>query len=259
MATFPKLFVTDLDGTALGGGYEPYVRFPDRFAAFLDRLHAAGCRWAINTTWDVNGQWQLVLASAVRSRPAFLMAEVGCRLAEVRDDGPHMVEQYNASMGTAIARVNEMHIHPFIRELVNRVNPNRMNFYGHWFDFSFDEADGPAVDDVCRGLSAGAPVQCERKPGRIVVYPACLGKDKNLAAVLQMTGISPEHVVVAGDEIPDLAMMQPSLAAYAVCPQNANEKVKARVAGMGVVGTATHSDGVIDAFERLARDNKWNW
>ena len=33
---FPKLFVTDLDGTALGGGYEPYAKFPDHFSKFLD-------------------------------------------------------------------------------------------------------------------------------------------------------------------------------------------------------------------------------
>ena len=32
---FPKLFVTDLDDTALGGGYVPYARFPDPFSEFL--------------------------------------------------------------------------------------------------------------------------------------------------------------------------------------------------------------------------------
>ncbi len=56
--SFPKLFVTDLDGTALGGDYQPYARFPDPFSAFLDRLAAHGCQWAISTTWDAAGQYQ---------------------------------------------------------------------------------------------------------------------------------------------------------------------------------------------------------
>jgi len=61
---FPLLFVTDLDDTALGDGHQPYARFPDPYSEFLDGLAARGCQWAINTTWNVNGQWQLVLGSA---------------------------------------------------------------------------------------------------------------------------------------------------------------------------------------------------
>ena len=78
-AEFPLLFVTDLDNTALRAGFQPYARFPDPFAEFLDALAARGCRWAINTTWSVHGQWQLVQSSAVRSRPEFLIAEYGLR------------------------------------------------------------------------------------------------------------------------------------------------------------------------------------
>ncbi len=68
---FPKLFVTDLDGTALDGGYQPYARFPDPFSEFLDYLHDNGCQWAINTTWDVGGQWDIVELSSVKSKPVF--------------------------------------------------------------------------------------------------------------------------------------------------------------------------------------------
>jgi len=44
-----KLFVFDLDGTALGG-HVPYDQFPKPFADFLDDLARRGCRWATNTT-----------------------------------------------------------------------------------------------------------------------------------------------------------------------------------------------------------------
>ena len=52
-----RLFVTDLDGTALGG-YEPYDRLPEKFCALLDRLVDDGWEWALNTTWDPEGQWK---------------------------------------------------------------------------------------------------------------------------------------------------------------------------------------------------------
>ena len=39
-----KLFITDLDGTALGGDFEQYARFPDSFSKFLDKLTDVGWR-----------------------------------------------------------------------------------------------------------------------------------------------------------------------------------------------------------------------
>ena len=94
--TSPKLFVTDLDGTALGGEYRTYRRLPDPFCVFLDRLVERGCRWTINSGWKTDLQWQLVLNSVVKSRPAFLMGSAGMQLEQVTQLDPVPVQPYSA-------------------------------------------------------------------------------------------------------------------------------------------------------------------
>jgi hydroxymethylpyrimidine pyrophosphatase-like HAD family hydrolase len=259
--TFPKLFVTDLDGTALGGGYQPYARFPDSYSEFLDRLAAGGCHWAINTTWDVAGQWQLVLASAVRSRPLFLMGETGHSLAQIAADGPVPVEPYSATTRAAAFAVNEKHLFPLMRDVCRRFTPARMHFYGHLFLFVAAPTQTAAFDAYIAHACAGTTTLTWRcRDGSLVAYPALLDKGRSLAEVVRLTGLTPAEVVVAGDEIADVNMMRSDLAENAVCPDNAGAAVKAHVLGMdGVVGNVAHGAGVIAAFARLAAKRGWDF
>jgi len=192
---FPKLFVTDLDGTALGGEYLPYSRFPDQFSAFLDYLSDNGCAWAINSAWTLNGQWELVKVSSVKSKPAFYMAEIGMILATHTEKGPEFVKSY---------------------------------------------ADSGTLNIKCA-------------TGQLDVRPGFINKGTSLAAAIEMMGISPDDVIVAGDEITDIAMMQPELAKYAICPENAEVEVKKHVQALkgGVVGPGYASKGIIPAFKTL--------
>jgi hydroxymethylpyrimidine pyrophosphatase-like HAD family hydrolase len=80
-----------------------------------------------------------------------------------------------------------------------------------------------------------------------------MNKGLALAESLKLLGISPDDVVVAGDETTDIAMMRPELARFAVCPENSAEAVKRHVLSMGgTVGVGHSSKGVMDAFAKLA-------
>ena len=257
-APFPRLFVTDLDDTALGGGYQPYARFPDPFAAFLDRLAGRDCLWAINTSWGVDGQWQVVLASAVRSRPAFLIAEFGLRLARVTEQGPEFVQPYTREMEARIAEVNEAHQFPLMREVCARFRPVRMHFYGHVFEFYPRPEDREALAELAR-RHAENPALLVGLDRAFSTFPRLLAKGLGLKEVLRITGITPDRVVVAGDSLQDWSMMVPELAGYIVCGSNADPKVQAEARRRGAVGTDVCSRGVIQAFEDLARRNGWVW
>jgi len=112
-----RLFIFDLDGTALGG-YQPYVRIPDGFSAFLDDLDANGCRWAINTTWDPHGQWELVRQSAVKSRPLFYAGEFGRVLAGDGPDDALPARDYCDANAERLQDVRQRAMMPLFRRVV---------------------------------------------------------------------------------------------------------------------------------------------
>jgi hydroxymethylpyrimidine pyrophosphatase-like HAD family hydrolase len=258
---FPQLFVTDLDGTALGGDYQPYARFPDPFSEFLDRLAARGCQWAISTTWDVGGQWQLVLASAVRSRPAYHMAEMGCRVARGTPGGPEFIQPYTADTEARVAAVNQSHLYPLMNDVCGRFKPLRMNFYGHWFDFAPHPDEQDRFLAHVRSRYADSEALTVMIGGGMVAHARFLEKGRGLREVLRLSGISPDRVVVAGDSMGgDGTMIQPGLARYGVCPGNADPALKEHIrAHGGAVGEGPSSRGVIQAFGELARRNGWDF
>ena len=250
---FPKLFVTDLDGTALGGGYKPYARFPDPFSEFLDYLHENGCQWAINTTWDVGGQWDLVELSSVKSKPAFFMAEFGLRLAKYAKNGPELVQPYVEKMEKQLQDVQHSSMYPLISDICSKFKPEVMHFYGHLFSFNVISEETEKFNEyISEHYPESKELNINAHDGRVGVYPKFMHKGLALAEAIKMLSISPEEVVIAGDETADIAMMQPNLAKFAVCPDNAPEEVKQHVIAMnGKVGSGHSAHGIIDAFGKL--------
>lgn len=260
--SFPKLFVTDLDGTALGGGFEPYARFPDPFSEFLDKLHSKGCKWAINTTWDPHGQWQLTLASSVKSRPEYFMGELGYRIGLLKDGKLEMLHSYNDMMKEKVAKANEKLIYPFIKDICSKFTPEKIFFYGHLFQFiAKDEDKDRLAEYVNEKYSEHEGIKCSCKKGSVSCCPDFLKKSLNLAEVVERMKLRPEEIVIAGDEAADITMMEPeSLAANAVCPENAADKVKEHVESIdGVIGVFHSGLGIINAFEKLAAKRGWDW
>ena len=258
---FPKLFVTDLDGTALGGGHQLYSRLPDVFSRFLDRLDAKGCRWAFNSTWDVPGQWQLIQISAVASRPRFLIGEMGYQLASVANGRLVMERQYNDKMEDLVDDIVQSKLVPLVKDITAKFTPLNSHFYGRFFQFdAFADELETLEEYVAERYFEEDDLVCFCENGRMVAYPSALEKSRGLAEAIQLGGYQPGEVAVAGDELPDLRMMSSRLAAYALCPANANPAIKEQTLKMkGSVGSSPNADGVVEAFDQLAARHGWDW
>lgn len=246
-----KLFIFDLDGTALIPGKEPYARLPDFFSEFLDTISEKGWMWGINSTWDINGQWHLVLVSSVKSRPAFLAGELGHRLAYVKNSTIELVQPYTQNMEVNVQNIVRKELYPIINSICSKFYPSKMYFYGHLFHFIVDESKIKEFNEFTAGIETEKLI-IKRRNGIFIAYPSVLNKGTPLKEIMKLTGLSPEDIVVAGDEPADISMMEPSISKYPICPSNACEEVKEYVekAG-GIVSTKPYAEGVIEGFTKL--------
>lgn len=257
---FPKLFVTDLDGTALGG-FKPYSRFPDEFAKILDELHRKGCKWATNTTWDVKSQVQLVYASSITSRPSYLVGGSGLQLYSMEEDELIKVVPYSNNMEQKLQKVCNEEMYSLIRDVCGKFDAKNMFFNGFWFAIYPKEEQISELFSYVRerySNSSRLIIGFNEKQNFINAHPAFMKKGEALKEIMRIENLTPEDVVVAGDEAMDLEMMTPELARYLICPNNASDEVKKRVLEMkGVVGKKDYGPGVVEAFKALEELNGW--
>jgi HAD superfamily hydrolase (TIGR01484 family) len=244
-----KLFVFDLDGTALGGETS-YAKFTGDFSEFLDRLSKQDIAWCINTTWDINGQWELILNSKVKSRPAFLIGEMGHVIARGGKDGFSMDEDYNQKMERKVKECNKKIVYSLIKEIVNKFQPGKMYFYGHLFSFSTPEK-GEKFRKYADKVKKIPGIKVYAAEGKLTVFPSFLGKGRALKYVEKIMGVSSGETVIAGDEAIDLPMMIPHLGKYLICPSNSSPVVKQRVLkNNGVVASHPFARGVIEGWKK---------
>lgn len=260
---FPKLFITDLDDTALGGGFKPYSRFPDIFSGFLDKLEQHDCKWATNTTWDVNSQVQMILGSRVASRPAYLVGGKGLQLCSLREDEPVNIQPYADGMNIRLEEVCGQYLRPLIKEVCSTFELKNISFNGFWFSAAATDKDGAALlsfikerEKVLEQLSFMVFPQ----KNQFSAHPAFLKKSAAVREILKIANMEPHDIAVAGDGLIDLDMMACDLAGYVLCPGNAHPDVKAWVAKRnGVIGKSGCGPGVVEAFDTLAVQNGWEW
>lgn len=73
-----------------------------------------------------------------------------------------------------------------------------------------------------------------------------------LEAISQNLGVQPAQVLVAGDHLNDLPMMERRYARYLACPSNAVDEVKQKIASQGgYVAKARVAEGIVEAWDRL--------
>lgn len=252
-----KLLVIDFDGTALGG-HEPYAQFPADFARFLDGLKARGVQWATNTTWGVEGQWELIQRSGLKSRPAFLCGGTGQFLARVVRGRPvhdqtferavvrkHRVfrRRHGARVRSVLGQILDANL--AARLSVDFDNENIVSFH------AAPGCAGRLMKRVAPLLRADAYYlwHPERQTTNTLM-PVHINKGGVIAELHARMGIGPENTVVAGDASNDLAMFDRSVAHYAICPANAEPVIKKRVRQLGgYIARRDFSWGVIEGVE----------
>ncbi|MGI5868256.1 MAG: HAD hydrolase family protein [Kiritimatiellia bacterium] len=249
-----RLFVFDLDGTALGG-FVPYARFPDAFSSFLDELSACGAVWCTNTTWHPEAQAQMIAESAVKSRPAVLFGRTGLLRALPTADGGFALD---ASWTARLAGIEALY-----GESLARIEA-AVGDLGAWAEVPgeplmtlFKPRRASCDEDKAqfrKAVAAEAPVvqAVARADGSFRVQPRQMDKGAALAAMQELLGVGADATLVAGDASNDLPMFNPSLARYAVCPSNASPAVKDAVLAMGgAVGTVPYAAGVVAAIHSI--------
>jgi len=256
----PKLFVFDMDGTALGG-HEPYEQFPRPFAKFLDELTERGIRWSTNTTWSPDMIHKVAQRSAVKSRPACLTGQTGRLLATVRNGRAVADKKHEESILRREARFKARHW-PTIRKLfmaLLRDNlVDRLSF-GFWnqnmVTFSCKKRHAKRVWRVLHPLLASGHYYTfngreEGATGWLI--PVFMNKGEIMKTLQKRFKLGPENIIVAGDAMNDWQMFDPTLARWMVCPANADPRIKEKVLGHGgVVGTKKYSWGVIEATRKI--------
>ncbi|GGD50637.1 hypothetical protein [Paenibacillus nasutitermitis] len=260
--SFPRLFVTDLDGTVLGGGFRPYSRIPDVVCKFLDRLDGYGCKWMTNTAWEAKPQIDLIAVSAMMSCPLYVSGSVGLELCQLRGEKLTEVQPYSAKLREQLMEVQCSVLHSFVQEICGRFESEFILYNGFWFALTPVEG---RLEEMYAYLQERQPqlpeisIQLLAHERRFYSHPAFLTKDLPIREAMRLHGWTPDQIVVAGDELPDLHMMDPEVAKHAICPGNAHPDVKRRVIEMGgVVGQSEYGLGVVQAFEELAVKNGWS-
>jgi hydroxymethylpyrimidine pyrophosphatase-like HAD family hydrolase len=73
-----------------------------------------------------------------------------------------------------------------------------------------------------------------------------------LDAISQNLGVQPAQVLVAGDHLNDLPMMERRYARYLACPANAVDEVKKKITAQGgYVARARVAEGIVEAWDKL--------
>ena len=259
----PRFFVFDLDGTALGGR-QPYAQFPRPFARLLDELADRGVRWATNTTWPVESQFELLRRSGVKSAPAFLCGLTGLSLGLVKR-GELRVCPRHAKMVLARSRRFRRRLWPLIRSiflkllranLVRRFSFDNFETY-NLIDFTCEKKDAAAVARHLQPLLAPGlyyPWSPLDQPANMLL-PAYMNKGEALRRMLKRLKVRPEEVIAAGNGTNDLPMLDSTLARWLVCPANAHPLVIEAVKRQeGFVGARNFAWGVVDGVKEIILD-----
>ena len=248
-----KLFMTDLDYTALGG-FEPYRRIPDPYSRFLDRLSATGWDWAINSAWDVPDQLDLIQQSAVKSRPAFLIGKYGGVMYQLENETLRAVEPYTAEHYSLLLQWGRDTAFPLIHALAVNYEWIKISYQIHAFSCHMENIHRienlPCVQEALQKERIDLRFRdnmCHVSPGKTV------SKGMPVDYLREKFGYG--FIACAGDGIPDRRMMEH--AQLKLAPANAKPELKEflRQNG-GFIGPGDYCTGVIEAFEHGMRQTE---
>lgn len=256
-----KLFLFDLDGTALGG-YEPYALFPQHFCEFLDRIHNEGWDWGINSAWDMPGQWDLAGKSPVKSRPSVLIVSFGRGIYDCRSGEPVAVEPYCREMEKRLEIYEQEILIPALQPVLDEgkhrdVIRRRHNYSVEYGPEGIDTATYIHKSPAWQSMIKSGNFEVMPLPGAVRVRSTFCTKAAPMHLLEPVFGYKPEHVVTAGDGTPDIHLVSSPYAKYAVTPANGDQMLKDYVSiHGGAIGKQDYAAGITEAFETLRNEKK---
>jgi len=255
-----KLFVFDMDGTALGG-HTPYEQFPRHYVKLLDSLERSGIRWATNTTWGPKAQYLLSIFSKVKSEPACLVGGTGWEVATVKNGEFFRDEEHAKKMNNRKKRFEKKNwpqVRKVFQKLLNRDIIDRLSFsaWGQGMvSLSFASKNNAEVWKSVEPLIESGEYYSfnpNRKGNVITLLPKFQNKGEAMKMLLKRFNLKPENIIVAGDGVNDLHMFEPKYAKFMICPVNASPLVKEKVKGFGgFISDKKYSWGVAEGVRKI--------
>lgn len=241
-----RLLVTDIDGTLVLDDRRPAL--PRGLSAFLEGFVAGGGRWVIATGRDLADVESLLPALRVSVLPHALVVNDGAIHAV--GTGWEVWNEARRARRKALFSAFERSLSSF-RDACGRDGARI------WqpVDAPWGLEASPTLQSrfSARFAAAFTHVPDLRLAGNgCWAAPAPRGDDKGAAvrALAASWGIGPGDTVVAGDDLNDLPMMDPTVSTRWIAPANAVAQVRERVAGPGFVATRTGAMGVWEGLRR---------
>lgn len=260
-----KLFIFDLDGTALGG-HEPYERFPDIFVKFLDSLDFYGIRWATNTTWAIEKQLELIRSSGVKSDPVLLTGATGRVAATIKGNQIVHLADYENHFTMLDQQFREKHgklIREILAKALNSGQLHRLAFNEHEHNIISYTVSKEQANKFRRSISPLLQNDIYyifdpfANSSSTMLLPAYMNKGTSVRIIQQESGITPANTLVAGDAPNDFHMFDSNLAQYMICPNNAHPELKKIVLfNNGIVASQNYSFGLIEAMSEHLNKTK---
>jgi len=254
-----KLFIFDFDGTALGGRI-PYDMFPDEFCLTLDQLSDKGILWATNTTWGVDAQFELINRSAVKSSPAILSGGTGQEFANIVDGKlvlnneimQKIAKEDRIFRAEHFLRVRKICAKLIADNLVKSLNFNQ-NDHSVISFWANDSCKDLVWQNLVPLLDNGSYYVFE--PGimsKNMLLPYYMNKGSSVRIIQQNLGINARNTIVAGDDVNDRHMFDPTITRYMICPANAHPSIKKIVeSNNGIIAEKKYSFGLTEAIAKM--------
>ncbi len=248
-----RLLVIDFDGTALGG-YQPYARFPDHLSSFLDEITERGFHWATCTTWHPYTQEQVFSASLLRSRPIRAIGRTSLACGLYVQKCLYLDAAWDEEMISCKSEFMQKWL-TAIRQFLQSCPA--VSSLTEYFDYIF-ALTYQQRSQIEEALNSETLMKektywlFSSTEKQVIIFPWYLSKGLAVKKVARTLGLAPENILVAGDGLNDLPMLEPDVSRHQVCPDNADPQVKERVcANGGVVASLPYADGVIQAVRKM--------
>lgn len=247
-----KIISTDFDGTIFAEFENPPVSA--RFVALIRRLQAQGVKWVINTGRDLSGLMEALARTQISIQPDALVL-VEREIHFHRDSRYVGHDEWNHGCTAAH------------EELFARIRPDLPRLR-KWIAARYDATvyeddyspfcllarhtrDAEVIHDYLDAYCRTVPnLHVVRNDVYARLAHCGYDKGKGLTEIARRWRVSREHILVAGDHLNDLPMLDREHAHCLVTNANAIEPVKTLIRQQnGFVSQLFHADGVAEGIE----------